>query len=413
VRTPHLSLLNFGKPMNPRILSAAVKLALSLILGCSSPQVNRPPNVDALALGVEAAAIREKLPDAFTQLLEASQPPVASPQAGESSRNILVLSAGARDGAYSAGVLAGWSAAGTRPTFDVVTGISTGALIAPFAFLGKNYDHLLLENFTTVHTRDIYRCRPLLAVLWSDSLADSGPLRRRIEEQVTDEFLEEIAQAHRDGRRLYIGTTNLSTGRLTVWDMGAIAAGPSPDRRDLFRKVILASCSIPGMFPPVPIEIELDGQRYTELHSDGGISASMFLHPLMMIDHRRGCPANVYAIVAGKLSPESRDIRRRFDSVFGASVQEMLESRTRGDLIRVFLLSRLAGSRFAVTAVPQDLSVNPDVTRFEPEDMMLLFRAGYARAVTGWSPTPPGVNPEEWLRPRTGTQFSTDGGQVR
>jgi predicted acylesterase/phospholipase RssA len=359
-------------------------------------------------MGAELDAIRTKFPDTFAQLIEERQAPLLADRQGvESTRNILVLSAGGRDGAYSAGVIVGWSATETRPTFDVVTGISTGALIAPLAFLGQRYDPVLRDSFTSVRTEDIYRKRSWTTLLWSESLADPSPLRRRINEQVTDGMLAEIAQAHQDGRRLYVGTTNLATGQLTVWDLGAIAAGPDPNKRELFQKIILASCSIPGLLPAVPIEIEVDGRRYTELHADGGISASMFLHPLMVLNKSGMSRANVYAVVAGKLAPEPRNIDRSFISEFGASVQEMLESRTRGDLVRVFLLSRLMGGRFAVTSIPQDLQVDPDATHFDPEAMGRLFEAGYAQAAKGWRSAPPGINPEEWPRPRKSVQFKT------
>jgi predicted acylesterase/phospholipase RssA len=382
---------------------------LVIALGCAASRKAPPPGADLL-VGAEEATFRSNFPDALAQLVDSPQTPAA---AGENSsaadRNILVLSGGGRDGAYSAGVLAGWSAAGTRPTFDVVTGISTGAIIAPLAFLGPRYDRILADRFTTVRTEDIYRSRLWLAVLWSDSLADSGPLRRLIDEHVTDGLLAEIAQAHHAGRRLYVGTTNLDTGRLTVWDLGAVAAGSDPKKRDLFRKVILASCSIPGLLPPVPIEIEVDGRQYTELHADGGISATMFLRPFMVSGNCRGGATNVYLVIAGKQSPEPRYVKRRFFAVSGASLEELLESRTQGDHYRIFLLCRLAGGRFAVTSIPQELPVDPDSTRFDPTEMGRLFEAGYSRAANGtaWRPTPPGVIPEEWLQPRTGTRFNT------
>jgi predicted acylesterase/phospholipase RssA len=191
--------------------------------------------------------------------------------------------------------------------------------------------------------------------------------------------------------------------------MGGIAAGSDPNKRALFRKVVLASCAIPGLFPAVPIEIEVDGQRYTELHADGAICASMFLHPLMVLDKNGRSKANVYTVVAGKLSPEPRAIKRNFISEFQASVQEMLESRTKGDLFKIFLLSRLIGGTFAVTSIPQDLQVDPDATHFDTQDMRRLFEAGVAQAATGWRPSPPGVDPREWPRPRTGTRFNTPG----
>ncbi len=319
--------------MSPHGRLTCTWLLLAIAPGCAAPREAPPPGTDLL-MGAESVTVRSNVPDALAQLIDSPQSPAAAGEnASAADRNILALSGGGRDGAYSAGILAGWSAAGTRPTFDVVTGISTGAIIAPLAFLGQRYDRVLADRFTTVRTEDIYRSRPWLAVLWSDSLADSGPLRRLIDEHVTDGLLAEIAHAHHEGRRLYVGTTNLDTGRLTVWELGAVAAGSDPKKRDLFRKVILASCSIPGLLPPVPIEIEVDGRQYTELHADGGVSATMFLRPFMVSGNCGGGATNVYLVMAGKQSPEPRYVKRRFFAVSGVSLQELLESRTRGDHI--------------------------------------------------------------------------------
>lgn len=391
-----------------RFITIVLFLLLISICGCTTSHINPPPDVDRLTSSVELVKNRSNLPVTFAQLID--DPNIHSPdvhQAPLRGRNILVLSAGGRDGAYSAGVLAGWSPTGTRPSFDVVTGISTGALIAPLAFLGKQYDQRLKAQFTTVRTSDIYHRKALLTVLWSDSLADSEPLRRRIEEEVTDGLLAEIARKHLDGGRLYVGTTNLATGQLTVWDMGAIAAGSDPNKRKLFRSIILASCSIPGFFPAVPIEVELDGRRYSELHGDGGISSTMLLQPYMILDKNGDNSANVYAIVAGKLSTEPRQIDRRLVSELGASMQEMLESRTRDDLFRIFLLTRLSGGSFAFTSIPREVKIDPNTMQFDLGEMRRLFEAGHAQAANGWRSIPPGVNPEEWVRPRPGIQFRT------
>ncbi len=390
-------------------------LFLVFAVGCEATRAYPPPDVDLQAsvnsemvthrpdqMGILAQLIDSPLPEAVT-----GHPPTGP------AHNVLVLSGGGKYGAYSAGVLAGWSAAGTRPTFDVVTGISTGALIAPLAFLGPRYDSLLERGYTTVRTKDIYRERTYLSVLFSDALADSGPLRRRIDEQVTDDFLAEIAQAHATGRRLYVGTTNLDTGQLVFWDLGAIAAGADPDKRALFQKILLASCAMPGLLPPVPIEIEVDGRRYTELHVDGGVSAAMFLRPGMVVADSHGTRTNTYVIAAGKLSLEPRCVSRRFIAVSGEALHELLNAQTRDDLLRVFLLTRLTGGCFAVTSVPQELPVDPNPTRFNPVEMRRLFDVGYEQAVRGeaWRPTPPGVNPDEWPWPRTGTRFNLQSNQ--
>lgn len=381
-----------------------------LAVGCGTTRNCLPPDVDVLVHRDPGNTIHQlEVSGIVAQVIDSSLPPaVTGHGSAATTRNILVLSGGGKYGAYSAGVLSGWSASGTRPTFDVVTGISTGALIAPLAFLGPRYDSFLEQSYTTVSTKDIYRRRPYLTVLFSDSLADPSPLRRRIGAQVTDEFLSEIAKAHAAGRRLYVGTTNLDTGRLVLWDLGAIASGNNPNKRALFQNVLLASCSIPGLLPPVPIEIEVDGSLYTELHVDGGVSAAMFLRPGMALRDAGVSATNVYVIAAGKLSFESQCVPRWLISVSSKALEEVLNAQTRDDLLRVFLLTRLIGGCFAVASVPQELMGNPDPARFEPVEMRRLFAVGYEQVVRGvaWHATPPGVNSKEWVWPRTGTQFN-------
>lgn len=396
--------------MNAGILRSCIQLLFLLAVGCATPRVPPPPDAVRLAgAAPEAAVARHNLSGNLAELVDSPQFGAAADHPrGIPARNVLVLSGGGNYGAYSAGVLAGWTAAGNRPTFDVVTGVSAGALLAPLAFLGPKYDQFMTDSYTTARTEDIYRRRPCLAVLWSDSLADSEPLKRRIDAQVTDGFLAEIAKAHEEGRRLYVGTTNLDSGRLVIWDLGAIAAGSNPEKRELFRRILLASCSIPGLLPPVPIDIEVDGRKYTELHADGGVSASMFLHPCMVLEPPGPTGTNVFVLVAGKLAPEANAVQRRILSVSSSALYGLTSAQTQSDLLKVFLLTRLTGGNFAVASVPQELQVNRDSTRFEPEEMRRLFDAGveHAASATAWRPTPPAVRPEEWTWPRTGTQFA-------
>ena len=142
-------------------------------------------------------------------------------------RQILALSSGGAYGAFTAGVLSGWTAAGSRPEFDVVTGVSTGALIAPFAFLGPSYDSQANRLYVGIQAQDIYRFRAWVVIPWRDAVATSGPLLRLIESNVTPDFVTRIAAEHRKGRRLYVGTTNLDTRRFVIWDLGAIACRPA------------------------------------------------------------------------------------------------------------------------------------------------------------------------------------------
>ena len=190
----------------------------------------------------------------------------------------LALSGGGDDGAFGAGVLCGWTAHGDRPQFKLVTGISTGALIAPFAFLGSSYDETLRHLYTGISSQDILRKNSLLTVLWRESLADTKPLANMLERYVDEAMVAEVAAEHKKGRRLIIGTTQLDAQRLVLWDMGAIASSGSPDAVKLFRKIMLTSASIPGAFPPQYIKVEADGNFYEEMHVDGGTTAEVVLY---------------------------------------------------------------------------------------------------------------------------------------
>jgi predicted patatin/cPLA2 family phospholipase len=327
-------------------------------------------------------------------------------------RNVLVLSGGGRNGAYTAGVLKGWSASGQRPRFDVVTGISTGALIAPFAFLGAEYDPTLEQAYTTAQDKDVFRERPLVALPWAASFADNTPLRKHIESQITPAVLTAVARAHSEGRRLYVGTTDLDAMRQVVWDMGAIASGNDPDKLELFRRVLLASASVPGLLPPVPINIVVDGVRHTELHVDGGVSASLFLRP-DMLGAKPGPngagrqEANIFVIVAGKVRPAVKPVKGWLVEVSEESVQGLLQSQFEGDLLRLYMLAHLRGAQFAVTAIPESFGGQKDSLSFDPQVMRALFEVGYraAAAGTAWASSPPGLTSKEQPPPRGGVHF--------
>ncbi|MFO0825516.1 MAG: patatin-like phospholipase family protein [Gemmataceae bacterium] len=223
-------------------------------------------------------------------------------------RNILAISGGGSYGAFSAGVLCGWSETGTRPEFDVVTGISTGALIAPLAFLGPAYDCQLKHFYTTVTNDDIYKKHKPIKALFSESFADNAPLRGQIEKTVTPEVIAAVAAAHLQGRRLYIGTTDLEGRRQVIWDIGAIATRNEPGARKLIVDILLASAAIPGFFPPVPITVTAGGRSTTERHVDGGVSCSLFLvPPHVSAEEKCNCRRTgftiriIYLLMAGKL----------------------------------------------------------------------------------------------------------------
>jgi Patatin-like phospholipase len=330
--------------------------------------------------------------------------------------SVLALSGGGMNGAYAAGILSGWTASGTRPTFDVVTGISTGALIAPFAFLGSDYDAVLRKYYTEVRAADVYRARPQVAWFGGEALASSEPLARLIEKTVDADLLREVAKAHAAGRRLYVGTTNLDARRLVIWDMGAIASGGGPEALDLFRKVMLASCSVPGLFPPVYLDVEIDGKRYTEMHVDGGVSTEVFVRASMLgVDEtalRDGARpltgSDLYVITAGKLYADPECVAPQFRTIAGSSIESLLHAQTRNDLFRVYCLSLVTGMRFRLAAVPQDFPMGKDSLAFDPAVMRRLFEEGYEAGAKGtaWR-EPPVAEPAGQDVPRSGTRFAT------
>jgi predicted acylesterase/phospholipase RssA len=385
-------------------------LALALVLlggGCATSRPYPPPSLPATARLVEI----RPAPDGGSPIRQAAA--IDSEVDRRAPRDVLVLSGGGMVGAYTAGVLKGWTASGRRPRFDVVTGVSTGALIAPFAFLGPDYDELLERGYTGARPADLYRLRYPTSLLWSDSLADAEPLRRRVESEITPELVARLAREHAEGRRLYIGTTNLDTKSLVVWDLGAIAAGDDPHKVGLIREVILASCAIPGLLPPVPITVGVNGQPRSELHVDGGVNASVFLPPSVL--GLRRCeegPATasgttVHVIVAGKLRAESRPVERRVLRVSGESLSAMLQARLEGDLLKVYVQARHAGAAFRLTGVPEDVPLGANWMGLDGPALRRLFDAGYQSGSGGvkWPTEPPGLRPEDQPAPRGGVRF--------
>jgi hypothetical protein len=334
------------------------------------------------------------------------KPPVPYPR-----KTVLVITGGGSYGAYPAGVLVGWTATGTRPEFDVVTGISTGALIGAFAFLGPSEDGELQRCYTTIRNRDIYRRRRLLPALLSESFADARPLERLIAEMTTEERIARFAAEHQKGRRFYVGTTDLDARRSVVWDMGAIASRGTPESRELFRKVLLASAAIPGFFPPVRIPVTVDGVTHVERHVDGSTSSSMFfVPPYVPPEEHAKLPAtwlygsDMYLLVSGKLYADPVPVKARAFNIASNAVSTILYDQTRSDLHKLFLFSVLTGMNYNMASIPMGLPVTTDSTDFKPEEMTRMFEAGaeWARTNRKWRHTPPGYEPGEGAKYRQG-----------
>jgi len=314
---------------------------------------------------------------------------------GPISVEYLAISGGSDDGAYGAGLLVGWSAAGTRPEFQVVTGVSTGAIIAPFAFLGPRYDQQLREAYTNTSSRKIFEPRLLAGLIQGSSLASTAPLRQLIQKYVTKQMLREIAKAHLNGRRLLIGTTNLDAGRPVIWDIGALANSSHPRALELFRKIIRASAAIPAVFPPVQFEVEADGKRFDELHADGGVSASVFLYPAQITtgNYLTGLrfKRRLYVIRNSKVRPDYAPGVRGLVSITRRSLTTLISSSGTGDLYRIYLISIRDGIDYNLAQIPQSFT-GQSARPFDVKYMRALFDVGYRRARSGypWSKRPPG-----------------------
>ena len=313
--------------------------------------------------------------------------------------NFLVISGGGDNGAFGAGLLNGWTAAGDRPAFKLVTGVSTGALIAPFAFLGPGYDDRLRRFYTTLGPSDIIKKRTILAAVTSDALADNAPLWRLVEKEVDAKLLEAIAAEHEKGRILLIGTVDLDARQSVLWNMTKIAASGDPKALELFHSIMIASAAIPGAFPPVMIDVEVNGKQYQEMHVDGGTMAQLFLyppglHPKDELERAQLAARgrNVYIIRNARLDPEWASVERRTMDIAGRAVSSLIHTQGIGDLYKVYVLTQRDGAGFNLAYIPSSFNA-PHSEEFDTEFMRALFQTGYEMSEKGypWDKLPPGL----------------------
>jgi hypothetical protein len=258
--------------------------------------------------------------------------------------------------------------------------VSTGALMAPYVFLGARYDAALARNYTSVHAGDIFE---LMAT--PESLFDTWPMKKLIERSISEQMLTGIAAEHRKGRRLLVVTTNLDAGRPVVWNMGAIATQGGQSARELFREVLLASSSIPGFFPPVHITVEANGKRFTEMHADGAIRAPFYVAPDGVLAGSSGTrmPASqLYVLVNSKLSADFALTERSIHGVLARAVSVAMKGALRSEVVRVGAAARRQKIGFGLSTVPSDFSF-PAQGAFDPRYMQALFELGVRHARNG------------------------------
>ncbi len=367
------------------IISVTLLLSLS---ACAT----RPP---------ESADLRAVDPVGAVRLFNSEHQPLQTKSnlAHKSHLQILALSGGGADGAFGAGVLTGWSEAGDRPEFDIVTGVSTGALMAAMAFVGPEYDDELEEVYTQTESGDIFRNKPLTAV-FGDSLLDYTPLKQQIERVIDQTLLDKIAREHKKGRRLYVATTNLDAGKLVVWDMGMIAASDHSRRVRIFQKILRASAAIPAFFKPVYIKPD-PAREERQMHVDGGVKAPVLIRSFMFANPARR--RTLYVIMNGQMklvateavSPEVADISRK-------AIQELMRGLTYKTLYQGYVVARHAKADFHMIAIPDDVSATRDALEFDPKEMHQLFEEGkkLGRTGKGWMREPPRLDDLERVSAR-------------
>jgi predicted acylesterase/phospholipase RssA len=309
------------------------------------------------------------------------------------SISVLALSGGGEHGAFGAGLLNGWSESGRRPTFDVVTGVSTGALMAPFAFLGFAYDQRLEAVYTEMSIHSVVSGNPLLG-LFGEGLYSTKPLQRVVARQVDHQLLKDIANAFRRGRRLFVVTTNLDAQRPVLWNMGAIAASGHPEALELFRKVLVASASVPGVFDPVFIDAESNGHWFKEIHVDGGTAYPLFAVPLRLLaatgqvaGHRRG---QLYIVINNNLDPEFSLTKPKTLSITARAFNTLIKSDFYDTILDSYLFAKQQGFEFNLAYIPNTFRAK-STGLVDQEYMVSLFAFGRARGRLGgeWQHTPP------------------------
>nr|WP_277613852.1 patatin-like phospholipase family protein [Acinetobacter nematophilus] len=300
----------------------------------------------------------------------------------------MAISGGGDNGAFAAGVLGGLSASGQRPYFKVVTGISTGALIAPFAFLGTPYDDILQTVATSVGPDKIFQHRNIFMGLAKDGMANSKPLAKILKQYITPEILNLVAKEYRKGRVLQIGTTDLDSGRQVIWNMGEIASSNSPNALELFCKIIIASASIPGVVSPVMIDVEVNRKKYQEMHVDGGVVSQVFLYPATLMEELERVTGkhlsrevHMYVIRNGRLKSNWSETKKRTLSIGGRAINILIQSQGINDLLHLFQIAKQDNVDFNLAYIGEDFNVE-HAQEFDRHYMQKLYEYGFNFAAT-------------------------------
>ncbi|MBR0672210.1 patatin-like phospholipase family protein [Neoroseomonas soli] len=385
--------------------------ATGLVAGCSSPQrspaVPHEREAEATVLGIPNERFFFGSPTRGMDALEREFEAAAARRVRHlglrrfqdmARYDMLGVSGGGENGAFGAGLLCGWTEQGTRPTFELVTGVSTGALTAPFAFLGSDWDAPLKSVYTDITPAQVLESRGILGAVFNDAMADNAPLFETISRHLDERMRAAIAQAYQEGRLLLVASTNLDAQMPVIWNIGAIAASGHPGALDLVRRLLLASAAIPGAFPPVMIDVTVDGQPHQEMHVDGGAYAQVFLYPRQLGEARRQraargirtVPASAYVIRNGRLDPEWASVDRRTLPIAGRAISTMIAASGLNDVVRIWNNTQRDGVDYNLAFIGRDFT-GTYTEPFEQAYMRQLFDYGFQRARRGydWTKQPP------------------------
>ncbi|QQM05650.1 hypothetical protein I8G32_04220 [Rhodopseudomonas palustris] len=313
-------------------------------------------------------------------------------------RTYLALSGGGADGAYGAGVLNGWSEAGTRPSFSVVSGVSTGALIAPFAFLGSEYDATVREIYTSGIAASLLEDPNPLKAIFGSGLFGNAKMRDLAAKYYDANVVAAVAVEYAKGRQLAIVTTNIDSQRTVIWDMGRIASLGTPESLRLFQDVVAASASVPVVFEPMLITAAANGSQFQEMHIDGGVTAPVLTLPEAFL-LRNAAPAKpenlqLFILINNKVEREFQLVTNSTVEIAARSSSTMLKTQTRSILYNTYAFARRNKFGFNLTYIEGDRPLSP--AGFDTAYMRELFQYGYDRARSGhvWSQSPPADNNE-------------------
>jgi predicted acylesterase/phospholipase RssA len=381
---------------NQVVRLAALLMCLTSLLtqgGCTPTAIRNPPAIFAQEPGESPETIRTLGPDQqFAELPIASVALRAQQIGGQEPFRVLALSGGGAEGAFGAGALVGLARSGALPRFSVVTGVSAGALIAPYAFLGPEWNRELTDAYTSGREEHLLQPRGF-GVFFGSSAYRGSPLEHLVEHYLTDALLRAVAREAASGRLLLVATTNVNTGETVVWDLGSIALNGGDLAKTLFRDVLVASASVPGLFPPVIIRIQEHGMQLTEAHVDGTATAP-FLVPAGLIRRSQAHdpsphPTGVYVIVDGRLSEEPRSVELRLRPILSRSISVGLTHMMRTTLELTATSAERDGAHFEYSAIPVAYG---DLASFDfrASTMRPLFEYGYDCAQAGrlWISSP-------------------------